>query len=192
MVEAGNMSWESILHAVPAVFVVCKRCACVKDGHLCSDCQPGRLGNCQNARSYSTVSSSLPVGGIGGSTQTRRSLSILSDYWLYLSDFLIPIPHCSLQNKSAMLNTLLSLLWWLLCSLGGLWMPKLLHLLSSVSMVRLWAGGRIVSSYIVYPRRVLVLVNWLVFFDTLASHSACWLQQNISFLHLPEAWEREM
>lgn len=54
------MSCESILHAVPAVFVVCKRCACVKDGHLCFDCQPGHLGNCQNARSYSSVSSSLP------------------------------------------------------------------------------------------------------------------------------------
>ena len=28
---------------------VCKRCACVKDGRLCSDCQPSRLGNCQNS-----------------------------------------------------------------------------------------------------------------------------------------------
>ena len=63
---------------------------------------------------------------------------------LQLLRLLIPILRCSLQNKSAMLNTLLSLLWRLLCSLGGLWMPKLLHLLSSVSI---WAGGRIVSSY---------------------------------------------
>ena len=165
--------------------------------NLCSDCQPGRLGNCQNARSYSSVSYSLP-----SPRQTRSEA---------LEALLRPAAPCqscqitdsiSLNSQTLDTNSPLLTAEQVSNAKHPAFSPLAAPVFTWGSLDAQTFTSSLLSIYgevMGWRKNCFKLPQgstkyWWIgsFFDTFASHSACWLQQNISFLHLPEAWEREM